>query len=33
MNEEKNAAERYADQRSAEAFGLLPRDSILTLLW
>jgi len=25
MNEEKNAAERYADQRSAEAFGLLPK--------
>src|SRR3989440_1929868 len=25
INEEKNAAERYADQRSAEAFGLLPR--------
>ena len=25
MNEEKNAAERYADQRSAEAFGLIPR--------
>jgi len=25
MNEEKNAAERYADQRGAEAFGLLPR--------
>ena len=25
MNEEKNPAERYADQRSAEAFGLLPR--------
>src|SRR5258707_3280 len=24
MNEEKNATERYADQRSAEAFGLLP---------
>src|SRR5271166_3530791 len=24
MNEEKNAAERYADQRSAEAFGLIP---------
>jgi hypothetical protein len=25
MNEEKHPAERYADQRSAEAFGLLPR--------
>src|SRR3989440_4472830 len=25
MSEEKNAAERYADQRSAEAFGLLPK--------
>src|SRR5712692_8828545 len=25
MNEDKNPAERYADQRSAEAFGLLPR--------
>jgi hypothetical protein len=25
MNEEKNAAERYADLRSAEAFGLLPK--------
>jgi hypothetical protein len=25
MNEEKSPAERYADQRSAEAFGLLPR--------
>jgi hypothetical protein len=25
MNEEKNAAERYADERSAEAFGLLPK--------
>src|SRR5260370_11814062 len=25
MNEDKNAAERYADQRSAEAFGLLPK--------
>jgi hypothetical protein len=25
MNEEKNAAERYADQHSAEAFGLLPK--------
>ncbi len=25
MNEEKNPAERYADQRSAEAFGLLPK--------
>jgi len=25
MNEEKKPAERYADQRSAEAFGLLPR--------
>jgi hypothetical protein len=25
MNEEKNSAERYADQRSAEAFGLLPK--------
>jgi hypothetical protein len=25
MNEEKNAAERYADARSAEAFGLLPK--------
>ena len=25
MKEEKNAAERYADQRSAEAFGLLPK--------
>ena len=25
MNEEKDAAERYADQRSAEAFGLLPK--------
>lgn len=25
MNEEKNAAERYADQRSAQAFGLLPK--------
>jgi hypothetical protein len=25
MNEEKNAAERYAEQRSAEAFGLLPK--------
>jgi hypothetical protein len=25
MNEEKNAAERYADQRSAEAFGLIPK--------
>jgi hypothetical protein len=25
MNEEKNAAERYADQPSAEAFGLLPK--------
>ena len=25
MNDEKNPAERYADQRSAEAFGLLPR--------
>lgn len=25
MNEEKNATERYADQRSAEAFGLLPK--------
>jgi hypothetical protein len=26
MNEEKNTAERYADQRSAEAFGLLPKN-------
>jgi hypothetical protein len=26
MNEEKNAHERYADQRSAEAFGLLPKN-------
>src|SRR5260370_7375200 len=25
MNEDKNAADRYADQRSAEAFGLLPK--------
>src|SRR6266550_5869952 len=25
MNEDKNAAERYADERSAEAFGLLPK--------
>jgi hypothetical protein len=25
MNEEKNASERYADQRSAEAFGLIPK--------
>ena len=25
MDEEKDAAERYADQRSAEAFGLLPK--------
>lgn len=25
MNEEKNPSERYADQRSAEAFGLLPQ--------
>src|SRR5438445_8967470 len=25
MNEEKNPAERYADARTAEAFGLLPR--------
>jgi hypothetical protein len=25
MNEDKNPAERYADQRSAEAFGLLPK--------
>jgi len=25
MNEDKNAAERYADQRGAEAFGLLPK--------
>jgi hypothetical protein len=25
MNEEKNSAERYADLRSAEAFGLLPK--------
>ncbi len=25
MNEEKNPAERYADARSAEAFGLLPK--------
>ena len=25
MNEDKNSAERYADQRSAEAFGLLPK--------
>src|SRR5713226_4576973 len=25
MDEEKNPAERYADQRSAEAFGLLPK--------
>jgi hypothetical protein len=25
MNEEKNSAERYADARSAEAFGLLPK--------
>ena len=25
MNEEKNAAERYADERTAEAFGLLPK--------
>jgi hypothetical protein len=25
MNEDKNAAERYAGQRSAEAFGLLPK--------
>src|SRR5713226_8550356 len=25
MNEEKNHAERYADQRGAEAFGLLPK--------
>lgn len=25
MNEEKDASERYADQRSAEAFGLLPK--------
>ena len=25
MNDETNPAERYADQRSAEAFGLLPR--------
>jgi hypothetical protein len=26
MNEEKNPAERYADQRTAEAFGLLPKE-------
>jgi len=26
MNEEKNAQERYADARSAEAFGLLPKE-------
>jgi hypothetical protein len=26
MNEEKNTTERYADQRSAEAFGLLPKN-------
>jgi hypothetical protein len=26
MNEDKNPAERYADLRSAEAFGLLPKD-------
>ncbi len=26
MNEEKNPAERYADARTAEAFGLLPKD-------
>jgi hypothetical protein len=25
MNEDKNAEERYADQRAAEAFGLLPK--------
>ena len=25
MNEDKNSAERYAGQRSAEAFGLLPK--------
>src|SRR5215472_6838088 len=25
MNEEKNSAERYADARTAEAFGLLPK--------
>ena len=25
MNEEKNPSERYADQRTAEAFGLLPK--------
>src|SRR5260370_37532219 len=25
MNEDKNPVERYADQRSAEAFGLLPK--------
>src|ERR1700731_3533248 len=25
MNEDKNPAERYADQRSVEAFGLLPK--------
>src|SRR5258708_20268679 len=25
MNEDKNPAERYADQRGAEAFGLLPK--------
>ncbi|HMC32138.1 MAG TPA: hypothetical protein VKL99_14995, partial [Candidatus Angelobacter sp.] len=25
MNEEKNPAERYADARTAEAFGLLPK--------
>lgn len=25
MNEEKNPAERYADERTAEAFGLLPK--------
>lgn len=26
MDEEKNAAERYADARTAEAFGLIPKD-------
>lgn len=26
MNEEKNATERYADARTAEAFGLIPKD-------
>src|SRR5712664_541231 len=33
MNEDKNTAERYADQRSAEAFGLLPKGFDLDSSW